>query len=199
MYWITRNLGTAAYGEPELEKLKNTKFVNVRDLIDGAGNDPEIFKFKVSQVEKIISKGKKAVVVCGSGISRSNAVALAYLIWKGMEFDDAYNLIRKKVPITQIEMDLLDLAKKMRVYYPTVEDITSTNREIVLRDIEAIKRELKKGGLTNEERDFLKRLLAKKQGKCKNMEECIAIEKEGEIWFERKDKNFELDYDVLTD
>ena len=28
MYWITDNLGTAAYGEPELESLKNKEIVD---------------------------------------------------------------------------------------------------------------------------------------------------------------------------
>jgi len=52
--------------------------------------------------------------------------------------------------------------------------------------------------MTDEERDFLKRLLAKKQGRF-SMEECIAIENEGKAWLQKKDKHFDLDDDVLTD
>jgi len=199
MYWITKNLATSSMSEFMLRKRKNVVAVDVRDLIDGEGNDFEVFMGKVEEVENLINANQKACICCESGISRSNSVALAYLVRSGMEFDDAYNLIRKKVPVVQIDMALLDLAKKMKIYYPTVGDVVSTNKEIVSRDMESIKKELKKDELTSEEREFLKRLLAKKQGKCSTMKECIAIEEEGEKWHRRKDKHFNLDYDVLTD
>lgn len=172
--------------------------VDVRDLIDGEGNDFEVFLGKVEEVENLINVNQKVCVCCESGISRSNAVALAYLVRSGMDFDEAYNMIKEKVPVVQIDMALLDLAKKMKIHYPNVEDIADTNKEIVSNDIELIRKELEKGGLTDEERNFLKRLLAKKQGKF-SMKECIAIENEGEAWLQRKDKHFDLDDDVLTD
>jgi len=199
MYWITKTLATSSMSEFMLRKRKNVVAVDVRDLIDGEGNDFEVFIGKVEEVENMINVNQKVCICCESGISRSNAVALAYLVRSGMEFDDAYNLIMKKVPVVQIDMALLDLAKKMKIHYPTVEDVVSTNKEIVSRDIESIKKELKKGELTSEEREFLKKLLAKKQGKCSTMKECIAIEEEGEKWHKRKGKHFNLDYDVLTD
>jgi len=197
MYWITKNLATSSMSEFMLRK-RNVVAVDVRDLIDGEGNDFEVFLGKVEEVENLINVNQRICVCCESGISRSNAVALAYLVRSGMDFDKAYSLIREKVPVVQIDMALLDLAKKMKIHYPTVEDVVSTNKEIVLNDIEAIKKELGKGGLTDEEKDFLKRLLAKKQGKF-SMKECIAIENEGEAWLKRKDKHFDLDDDVLTD
>ena len=197
MYWITKNLATSSMSEFMLKK-RNAVAVDVRDLIDGEGNDFEVFLAKVEEVENLINANQKVCVCCESGISRSNAVALAYLVRSGMDFDEAYNLIREKVQVVQIDMALLDLAKKMKIHYPTAEDVADTNKEIVSNDIEAIKKELEKGGLTGEERDFLKRLLTKKQGKF-SMKECIAIENEGEAWLQRKDKHFDLDDDVLTD
>jgi len=199
MYWITKNLATSSMSEFMLRKRKNVVAVDVRDLIDGEGNDFEVFLGKVEEVENLINTNQKVCVCCESGISRSNAVALAYLVRSGMEFDEAYDLIKEKVPVVQIDMALLDLAKKMKIHYPTAENIIDTNKEIVSNDIEAIKKELGKGGLTDEEKDFLKRLLVKKQGKCPTMKECIAIENEGEAWLQRKNKHFDLDDDVLTD
>jgi len=198
MYWITKNLATSSMSEFMLRKRKNVVAVDVRDLIDGEGNDFEVFLGKVEEVENLINVNQKVCVCCESGISRSNAVALAYLVRSGMDFDEAYNMIKEKVPVVQIDMALLDLAKKMKIHYPNVEDIADTNKEIVSNDIELIRKELEKGGLTDEERNFLKRLLAKKQGKF-SMKECIAIENEGEAWLQRKDKHFDLDDDVLTD
>lgn len=201
MYWITKNLATSSMSEFMLRKRKNVVTVDVRDLIDGEGNDFEVFMDKVKEVGNLINTNQKVYICCESGISRSNAVALAYLVRSGMEFDDAYNLIRKKVPVAQIDMALLDLAKKMKIHYPTVEDVINTNRKIVQGDIKKIKEQLKNPKLTKEERVFLKRLLAKKQGKF-SMKECIAIEKEGEVWLKRKDRNFDFGEDtddILTD
>lgn len=52
------------------------------------------------------------MIVCKGGISRSNAVVLVYLVWNGMDFDKAYNLVKEKVPTVQFNMDLLDLVKE---------------------------------------------------------------------------------------
>ncbi len=113
MYWITKNLGTASLKELEkVKKLKDVEIELVTDLIDGEQVNKGQFKSKVNHVEKIIKKGKKAVVICVGGMSRSNSVALAYLVKKGMDFDEAHNLIKEKVPIAQISMDLLDFIKK---------------------------------------------------------------------------------------
>lgn len=114
MYWITENLGTAAkYEMEEIKKLEDVEVVIGFDIRDGEGNTPLQIKRKVWQISEITSKGKRAVIVCKGGISRSNAIALAYLVWNGMDFDDACNLIREKVPIVQFNMDLLDLVKEI--------------------------------------------------------------------------------------
>jgi protein-tyrosine phosphatase len=122
MYWITSKLGTAAkYELPEIEKLENVEVVVGFDIRDGEGNTPLQIKRKVWKISEITSKGKRAVIVCKGGISRSNAIALAYLVWNGMNYDKAYNLIREKVPIVQFNMALLDLVKK--IYYKTTKPI----------------------------------------------------------------------------
>ena len=113
MFWITKNLGTASL--PELEGIKNLKNVEVElviDLIDGKQINRGKFRSKVDHVEKIIKRGKKAVIVCVGGMSRSNAVALAYLVKKRMDYDKAYNLIKEAVPRAQINMDLIDFVKE---------------------------------------------------------------------------------------
>ena len=113
MYWITKNLGTAALPELDaVEKLENVKVELVRDLKDGKQVNKGQFESKVNHVEKIIKKGKKAVIICVGGMSRSNSVALAYLVKSGMDFNKAYNLIREKVPIARINMDLIDFVKE---------------------------------------------------------------------------------------
>ena len=47
---------------------------------------------------------KKLVVCCGAGQSRSNAIALGILVkFFKMDFWDAWELIKEKVPISQID------------------------------------------------------------------------------------------------
>jgi protein-tyrosine phosphatase len=116
MYWITKKLGTAAkYELNEIEKLENVEIVVGFDIKDGAGNTPLQMKRKVWKIAWTMSGGKRVVIVCKGGISRSNTIALAYLVWNGMDFDKACNLVREKVPIAQFNQDLLDLVKKTLV------------------------------------------------------------------------------------
>lgn len=112
MNWITDKLGTASF--KELESLKNIKDVEIElviDLIDGKQINKGQFLSKINHIEKSIKNGKKVIIVCRGGMSRSNAVALAYLVRNGMKFDEAYKLIKDKVPISRIRPDLLEFVK----------------------------------------------------------------------------------------
>src|SRR3989344_4229849 len=97
MYWITENLGTASLPEIDMiKKLENVKVELVTDLIDGKQVKKGQLKSKVKHIEQIIKKGKKVVIICVGGMS----------------FDKAHNLIREKVPIARINMDLIDFVKE---------------------------------------------------------------------------------------
>ncbi len=112
MYWITKNLGTASFPElDDVKKLENVEVELVTDLTDGIQENNGQFESKVDNVEKLIRKGKKVVVICALGMSRSNSVALAYLVKNGLDFYEAYDLIRTKVPIAHIDMDLFDFVR----------------------------------------------------------------------------------------
>lgn len=96
------------------------------------------------------------------------------------------------------------MRKKMR--HPTVENITNINQGIVASDVEKIKGELENTKLTHEEKDYLMRLLKWKQKALKQIwrnpaedEVRDKLIREGEMWYKRKNKHFNLDYDVLTD
>ena len=114
MNWITDKLGTASLKELEdLKRLKDVEVELVIDLIDGKQINKGQFLSKITHIEKSIKKGKKVVIVCRGGMSRSNAVALAYLVKNGMNFDEAYNLIKDKVSILKIRPDLLEFVKNL--------------------------------------------------------------------------------------
>ena len=114
MFWYTENLSTC--GQIESRKIKASKddsieIVEVWDLIDTRQDNWGQFQSKVNMVEKALKKGKKVVVACRGGMSRSNAVVLAYLIKSGMKWDDAYNIIRKN-PDSRIRPELLAQIKE---------------------------------------------------------------------------------------
>ena len=94
MFWITKNLGTASLPElEEVKKLENVVVELVTDLIDGKQVNKGQFESKVEHVEKLIKKGKRVVIICVGGMSRSNSVALACLVKGGIDFYESYNLL----------------------------------------------------------------------------------------------------------
>lgn len=114
MNWITDKLGTASLKELDsLKKLKDIEVELVIDLIDGKQINKGQFLSKITHIEKSIKNEKKVVIVCRGGMSRSNAVALAYLVKNGLDFDEAYNLISDKVPTLKIRTDLLEFVKNL--------------------------------------------------------------------------------------
>src|SRR3989344_9280128 len=112
MYWITKYLGTASLKELDFLRKENIEIEEVYDLIDGKQVNKGQFDSKIKHIEEKIKKGKKVVIVCRGGYSRSNAVALAYLVKNKMDFDNAYNLIKDKVSIVRIRKDLIDFIKE---------------------------------------------------------------------------------------
>lgn len=75
--WITPFLGTApALG---VDPTASYAIVDVRDLVDKDGNRSEAIREKVAQGVSALKAGKKTIVCCDYGISRSNAVAVGVL------------------------------------------------------------------------------------------------------------------------
>ncbi len=85
--------------------MDNTGFwiVDVRDMLDES-QPVDAYKRKIDYALLCLDKHKKVVVCCGAGQSRSPAIAIGILMKRfNMDFYDAYNLVREKVPIAQIE------------------------------------------------------------------------------------------------
>lgn len=85
-------------------------------IIDDEGNTDEYFyRYLIYYgVRMIKDKGWRVCVCCGAGQSRSNAIALGILVQHfNMDFYDAYELIREKVPIQWIMPDHISKLKKI--------------------------------------------------------------------------------------
>jgi len=104
MYWITPNLGTASKDE----KVDADEVFYLTDLNDG-WNPPELIYLRAKEILVSVFQGKRIVLKCMAGISRSNGFAtliLAYL--SGSSWDSMYSIVREKVPIAQVNLDFRD-------------------------------------------------------------------------------------------
>jgi len=71
--WITDLLGTAPFTDPEIAD--DVAVLDVRDLVDKHGNTAEVTLEKIERGVALLKAGRRLVVCCDYGISRSNAIA----------------------------------------------------------------------------------------------------------------------------
>ena len=88
--------------------------VDVRDLIDGKGNDVEKVKMKIILISNLLSVGQKVVVRCIAGMSRSNTIACAAMVCMIPTHDWTYHWekIQKKCPRAFANLEFTDTVKK---------------------------------------------------------------------------------------
>jgi len=114
--WITRTLGVKS----SRSKLRKEEFgliiVDLRDVVDGPNDPMDIIKTfnKVLTVAAVGRKSNvKVVLQCEAGISRSCAfVAAIFVHANDMEWDDAIDFVKKKVPECQMNLELIDSIKE---------------------------------------------------------------------------------------
>ncbi len=75
--WITPLLGTAPASS--IDGDTDITVVDVRNLVDKAGNPIDVVREKIREGAKSLVQGKRTVVCCDYGMSRSNAVAAGVL------------------------------------------------------------------------------------------------------------------------
>lgn len=64
---------------------------------------PLLHNYLVANAYRILQNGNRCLIICDTGASRSNSIALNVLIeYFGFNFYDAWELIEEKVPICQI-------------------------------------------------------------------------------------------------
>jgi nucleoside-diphosphate-sugar epimerase len=104
--WITPLLGTAAAAD--IEGLTGVCIVDVRDLVDKAGNDQDAVRAKIRQGVDGVARGVKTIVCCDYGTSRSNAVATGILASsEGYSFEAALRQVQERTGETEIKLEPL--------------------------------------------------------------------------------------------
>jgi predicted protein tyrosine phosphatase len=116
VYEILKNrLATSAY-----EELKNVydkwNVLDVRSLNDDGSNKLIDYASYVLSVTHLCHLDPKrgVVIACDAGQSRSNAIALGHLVHHyKMDFYDAWEMVKKYVPVAQIDPSHISALKKL--------------------------------------------------------------------------------------
>lgn len=110
--WITDNIGTGAF-----EKVQDSSLyvkIDVRDMVDKAGNTEDLIKEKIDSALLELNKGNKIIICCDYGMSRSNSIAVG-IIAKFFEinFSKALKLVLEKTNEKSIKIEVLHVIRKL--------------------------------------------------------------------------------------
>lgn len=108
--WITPVLGTAPAGSADI--VAGVSILDVRDLVDKHGNNTDAVRGKIEQGVALLENGKKVVVCCDYGISRSNSIAAGILSrYAALSFDDAVREVRRATGEEEIKLEPLNAVR----------------------------------------------------------------------------------------
>ncbi len=109
--WITPLLGTGS--ALLVRKETGVNIIDVRDLVDKAGNRDDAVLQKITEGCKSLREGKKTVVCCDYGISRSNAVAVGILaMYESIPFEVAVRRVLETTGEREIKVDPLKSVRR---------------------------------------------------------------------------------------
>jgi nucleoside-diphosphate-sugar epimerase len=110
--WITHHIGTAPW--EQANRIPDVEMLDVRDLVDGAGNPVKLAEEKINAGVAILREKKRLVVCCEFGMSRSNAIAVGILCrMENISFDQGLRLVIDATKEAQIKLSVLKTVKKI--------------------------------------------------------------------------------------
>jgi protein-tyrosine phosphatase len=111
-YWIIdKQLGIINMLENATEA--GTITIDVRDLLDGSGNEISEVANKIQLVANLMCSGHKVIVRCQAGMSRSTTIATAAMLYTGRElyWDKAWKLTSDRCPRAKLNLEFFDTIK----------------------------------------------------------------------------------------
>lgn len=104
--WITSQLGTAPWDH--CDRAAENVLVDVRLLRDSAGNPADVIRERIEQALEALRLGRKVIVCCDYGVSRSNAVAAGVLAaYSGIDYDTALAGVIAATSEQRIKLDFV--------------------------------------------------------------------------------------------
>jgi len=112
VYWIWNELGTCNMLESNTPA--GVIIIDVRDLEDGGKNSIDEVADKIQLVGNLLASGYKVVVRCQAGMSRSNTIACAAMVWINgdMYWDYAWNKVKTACPRAMLNLEFYDTVKQ---------------------------------------------------------------------------------------
>lgn len=92
--WVDQDLGTAAFADRETDGIE---VLDVRSIVDGAGNSREALQALVEAGLGAVRSGRRLLVCCDHGVSRSTTIAAGIVARRdGTSFDDALRRVQDR-------------------------------------------------------------------------------------------------------
>lgn len=108
--WITSVLGTAPATAVDDES--DVSVVDVRTLVDKAGNSVDAVREKIREGVELLAEGKRTVICCDYGMSRSNAVAVGVLAnYEKIDFEAALSRVLDATGEREIKLQPLSVVR----------------------------------------------------------------------------------------
>jgi len=109
--WITQLLGTAAFNA--VQNVPDIEVIDVRDLVDKAGNNADAIMSKIRQGVDLVKQGKRTVICCDYGMSRSNAIAVGVITnFEKIPFNQALRQVQEATGEAEIKLDPLNAVRQ---------------------------------------------------------------------------------------
>lgn len=109
--WITNLLGTAPALSQHISA--DMQVIDVRDLVDKDGNSADAVRKKIVEGCKLLSNGKKTIISCDYGISRSNAIAVGVLaLHESITYEEAVRKVLKATDEKEIKVGPLQVVRR---------------------------------------------------------------------------------------
>jgi UDP-glucuronate decarboxylase len=104
--WITDRLGTSPWNG--CAQSTDVALVDVRELRDASGNPAPVIREKIAAAVAHLNSGRKVLVCCDHGVSRSNAIAAGVLTsLEGKSYDEAIAEVIAATGESQIKLDFV--------------------------------------------------------------------------------------------
>lgn len=108
--WITHNLGTGPYSATMDEN--ESTVIDVRDLVDNPGNPALSILEKINQGVSALNNGRRVIVCCDYGMSRSNAIAAGILtLFEKDNFDHSLRRVLEATGETEVKLGPLSAVR----------------------------------------------------------------------------------------
>lgn len=118
--WINHYLGTSPFDE--INDKCNDVILDVRDIVDRAGNEKNIIRSKIQKGVSALKVGKRVIVCCDYGVSRSNAIAAGIIsLYEDKGFDECLKQVIDQTGETQIKHDLVVSIREALNYQPKTD------------------------------------------------------------------------------